>query len=130
MHNQHLEPVLYWQIILLSLLTCSIANANTNKSQVANKYQIVDEMFTSDFQTKTTDIVKIESYRSATVKEAQVVKNIETIRDKFKQWVDDFNAEQNTLKLQFFEWKQKVNGKSGKRSKPTSFSRCILSPPC
>ena len=108
-----------WRILLPMIGLLIGVNSAIASELSDNDYKVVDDLFKQDFISKTTEIVKIETFRSAEKQdteqekkqEKEVVKQIAVVRDKFKQWVETFNAEQKTLKFEFFEWSQKVDGK-------------------
>ncbi len=67
----------------------------------------IDDLFLAD----TWALVEIQTYRDETPgSEERVIANLEQIRDYLNERVNTFNAGQETLRLEPFEWRQEIEG--------------------
>ncbi len=107
-----------WKIIPLAVILClaaSIAMADEWGMAPDSEYTIVDKLFKEDFESKTSELVKIKTFRGGALNEDEVITNLEEVRNKIKGWADEFNRELKTLKLEFFEWKSKKTNNNGSK---------------
>ena len=94
--------------VLLSVLLGSLLPLSTLATE--QDYKVLDAFFDHSFQSRTSALVAIPTYRSAEPTNKQtVVQNLERVRETLKSWADTFNAGQKTLQLEFFEWRENAD---------------------
>jgi len=87
---------------------CNIVSPTT---PLALRHQSISQSWDALFQSETSALVKIPTYRDGDLSEEEVIENIETTQTCLQNWAEMFNSTQQNLTLSPFNWTKTVEGK-------------------